>query len=98
MESGARGRVARWLQIGLSVYATAVFAGLWIAFAVAETATLDRAWQWLTDLPFPLEAVAWILVLPGAFWLWLRQALAFTALIAWTLLALGGLYRAVSQR
>jgi hypothetical protein len=106
MASGAGGRWARWLQIGLSVYATALFAALWIAFVVAETTTLDRAWQWLTDLPLPLEVIAWILVLPAAFWLWLRQAnlepfwevAAITALLAWTFLALGGLVRGVRQR
>jgi hypothetical protein len=106
MSPGAAGRWARWLQLGLSLYAAALLGALWIAFVAAETQTLDRAWQWLTDLPLPVEVLAWILLLPGAFWLWVRQAglepfwevAAITALIAWTLLAFGGLYRAVRQR
>jgi formate hydrogenlyase subunit 4 len=106
MAPGAGGRWARWLQLGLSLYAAALFTALWVAFVVAESTVLDGAWQWLTDLPLPAEVLAWVLVLPGAFWLWLRQAglepfwevAAITALIAWTLLAFGGLYRAIRLR
>lgn len=105
MTLGPGRRWARRAQIGLSLYVTALFAALWLAFVVAETATLDGAWRWLTDLPLPLQVLAWILMLPGAFWLWVRQAnlepfwevAAITALLAWTLLALAGLYRALRQ-
>ncbi len=55
-----------------------VFAGLWLAFAVAlvrEPASVDRAWARVRTLPLLVQALAWLFFLPvlaGA-WIWRRS-------------------------
>jgi hypothetical protein len=97
------GRWTRWLQLGLSLYATAIFAGAWIGFSVLESQTLDRSWQWLTGLPILPQVLTWILILPAGFALWIRQAeltpawevAAIGLFVVWTLLAARSLFQAV---
>lgn len=53
----------------------AVFAGLWIAFAVAlvrDPARIDAAWRRLRSWPLPVQAIAWLLFLPvmAGLWIW----------------------------
>lgn len=74
-----------------------VFAFLWVAFGVglvASQGSLDSAWQWVRDLPWLMEGLVWVLLLPVmiALWIWetswalvLRLALVL-ALAGWTLL------------
>jgi hypothetical protein len=43
------------------------FAGLWLAFGLAlarDPARVDRAWRRLRSLPLPVQALAWLLLLP----------------------------------
>jgi hypothetical protein len=99
----------RWLQLGLGVYATAVFAVMWVGFALAlisQPDSLDEAWQSLRGLPPVPQVAAWILFLPIAVGLWawtsdLHPAVAaavVVGLVLWTLAAVSGLIRAVARR
>lgn len=52
-----------------------VFGGLWLAIGVAlvrDPARLEVAWQRIRNLPWPLQAVAWLLFLPvmAGMWAW----------------------------
>jgi hypothetical protein len=51
------------------------FAALWAAFLVALVADPGRlaaAWQAITSLPLPVQAIAWLLFLPlvAGLWIW----------------------------
>ena len=53
----------------------AIFAVLWVAFAVALVASqgsLDQAWESIRELPLPLQIVVWVLFLPvmAGLWVW----------------------------
>jgi hypothetical protein len=102
-------RPGRVLAIGLGVYASAVFAVMWLGFAVAllwQPDLIEDAWQALRSLaPLP-QVVAWILFLPIAvgLWAWTSDlpALVLVAvgagLVVWTLAALGSLARNLRSR
>jgi hypothetical protein len=52
-----------------------VFAALWLAIAVAlvrDPVRIEAAWQRIRSLPWPLQAVAWLLFLPvmAGMWAW----------------------------
>jgi hypothetical protein len=54
-----------------------VFAGLWVAFAIAvvrDREGLDRAWERIRGLPLVIQAIAWLLFLPvlAGLWVWRR--------------------------
>jgi hypothetical protein len=99
----------RRLQLVLGTYAVAVFALLWVGFAVGLVSggqAFTDAWAWLNGLEPIARIPAWILFLPIAVGLWAWDAglpaavLAAVAvgLVAWTLVAVGSLARAVRRR
>jgi hypothetical protein len=56
--------------------AFAILGILWLGFAAAlifNQALLDTAWQTLRGLPFIVQAVVWLLVLPVAAGLWIWE-------------------------
>ena len=75
------------------------FAAIWLAFAVAsvrDPARIEAAWRRLRGLPLPVEALAWLLLLPvvAGLWVWRRgwplagRATLVVGLAAWNLLVL----------
>lgn len=85
----------------LNLYAIAVFALLWIGFAVALVVNpewLDALWNWLRALPLVAEIVVWVLFFPITVGLWIWQSswpaflrlLGFAGIVGWTLLAVWG--------
>jgi hypothetical protein len=83
-----------------------MFVILWVGCALAlqgNHAFIDTAWQWLCGLPAPLQAVVWVIILPIAVGLWIWESswtpiaslLLATGMIAWTLVALVGMVRAL---
>ena len=76
-----------------------VFALIWLAFGVAliwSQGSLDAAWQWVRDQPWPIEGLIWVLFLPvmAGLWIWetswsliLRLVLVI-GLAGWTLLVM----------
>jgi hypothetical protein len=75
------------------------FGLLWAAFAVAAVRRpdrLDAAWQRLRGLPLPVQALAWLLLLPvlAGLWVWRRRwpyagrVLVVASIAAWNLLVL----------
>ena len=60
----------------INIGAFAILAILWLGFGVAlvfNHALLDTAWQTLRGLPFIVQAVVWLLVLPVAAGLWIWE-------------------------
>jgi hypothetical protein len=52
------------------------FAGLWLGFGIAlvtNPAALDDWWRAITQLPLPVQALAWLLFLPVLAGLWVWQ-------------------------
>jgi hypothetical protein len=57
----------------INVSAFAIFAVLWIGFAVALVASqgsLDAVWEWLRGLPLVAQGIVWLLLLPVTAGLW----------------------------
>jgi hypothetical protein len=99
----------RRLQLILGTYAVLVFAVLWVGLAVGLIAgghAFADAWTWLNGLEPVARITAWILFLPIAVGLWARNAglsapvfaAVAVGLVAWTLVAVGSLARAVRRR
>ena len=99
----------RRLQVVLGTYAVLVFAVLWVGFAVGLVSggqAFTDACAWLSGLEPLARILAWILFLPIAVGLWAWNAAlpaaVFAAvavgLVAWTLVAVGSLVRAVRRR
>ena len=60
----------------INIGAFAILTILWLGFAAAlifNQALLDSAWQMLRGLPFIVQAVVWLLVLPVAAGLWIWE-------------------------
>jgi hypothetical protein len=105
---GAAGRGGR-ASLLLGAWASVVFVALWIGAVLGvlgDGAVFAEAWEWLGSLgPVP-AVVAWVLFLPACIGLWATQsglpAPAFVAvialLVAWTLVAWGGLARQLAVR
>ena len=58
----------------INIGAFAILTLLWVGFAAAlifNQALLDTAWQMLRGLPFIVQAVVWLLILPVAAGLWI---------------------------
>jgi hypothetical protein len=90
----------------LSTYALAIFAVLWVGFAVALVVNrewLDLLWNWVRALPLAAEVFVWVALLPimTGLWIWqsswplLVRLLAAGGILAWTLLAASSFVRAV---
>ncbi len=90
----------------LNTYAIAIFAMLWIGFAVAlfvNQEWLNLLWNWVRALPFVSEIIIWVLFLSimVGLWIWessfpvFVQLLAFAGIVLWTLLAVSSFLRIV---
>ena len=99
-------RKAGRVDLVLAVGAFALFVLLWVGFAVAlagNRGLLDAAWDWLRGLPTPAQVVVWVAILPIAVGLWIWEStwpsiVGFSlaaGMVAWTLVAVAGLARAV---
>ena len=86
-----------------------VFAVLWIGFAlglIAGGQVFADAWAWLDALEPAARIAVWVLFLPIAVGLWAWNAelpapvfaAVLVGLVAWTLVAVGSLVRAVRRR
>lgn len=104
-----RRRIGRVLELLVGLYGAAIFAVLWIGFAVglaAGGAVFVEAWAWLTGLEPFAAIVAWVLLLPIAVGLWAWNAVGsplvtgmiLAGLVAWTFLAVAGLARTLRRR
>ena len=65
------------LEVALTLYGLAVFAALWVGFAVGlwtDGRILVDAWTWLSGLEPAAAVVAWLLLLPIAIGLWAWNA------------------------
>ena len=61
----------------INIGAFAILTLLWLGFAAAlifNQAILDTVWQSLRALPFVVQAVIWLLVLPVAVGLWIWES------------------------
>lgn len=99
----------RRLQLALGAYAVLVFAVLWVGLVVGVITGDQRfadAWAWLNGLEPVARIAAWVLFLPIAVGLWAWNAglpapvlaAVLVGLVAWTLVAVGSLVRAVRRR
>lgn len=90
----------------LSIYAIVIFVLLWVGFALALVVNqdwLDLLWSWLRSLPLVVEIIVWVLFLPimVGLWIWesswpaLVRLLGFAGIVAWTLVAVSGLRKAM---
>jgi hypothetical protein len=93
------------LDQAFAIGAFAMFVIVWVGFAIALSGNagfVDSGWQWLRDLPAPVQVVVWIVILPIAvgMWAWestwpvLVRYLLTSGMIAWTLVAVAGVVRA----
>ncbi len=90
----------------LDIYATVIFALLWVGFAIALVVNrewLDLLWNWVRALPSVAQIIVWVSFLPGmvGLWIWesswpvLVRLLAFGGIVGWTLLAVSNFVRAM---
>lgn len=88
----------------LSVYAIAIFVVLWAGFVFALAVNrewLDMLWSWMREQPLLVEILVWVLFLPitVGLWIWestwpvLLRLVGFAGIVAWTLVAVAGLFR-----
>ena len=101
-------RLARILDTGLPVLASAVFVVVWfyaaLAFFTDSTLPADT-WAWLEGLALVPAVIAWIALLPLGVFLWAWQAelepiwfgLVMLALAGWTWIAWAGTFRALAR-
>lgn len=92
----------------LSTYAIAIFALLWVGFALALIVNrewLDLIWNWVQALPLVVEIIVWVVFLPIMVGLWIWQSswtilvrlLGFAGIIFWTVLAGSSFFRFVRK-
>jgi len=90
----------------MSTFAIAIFALLWIGFAIAlavDRTWLDALWNWVRALPTLVEIIVWVVFLPVLVGLWTWESswpafvrlLATAGLLGWTLLAVSSFIRAL---
>jgi hypothetical protein len=100
----ARGASGRVIEVLLTVGALVVFAFTWIYVAAAifsDGTLLADTWAWLSGLQAIAAFLIWLALLPLVVFLWAWQAdlepwvmgLVMLGLVAWTLMALSGLWR-----
>lgn len=74
-----------------------LFALLWLAFGAAlvwNQGSIDAVWTWISDLPWLIEGVVWLLFLPVMLGMWIWQTswplilrlVLIVGLAGWTLL------------
>jgi hypothetical protein len=90
----------------MSTYAFVIFALLWIGLVLSLVVNRDwpdLAWNWVQALPSAARIAVWVAWLPimTGLWIWqsswpaLGRLLAFAGLVAWNLLAVSSLVRAL---
>lgn len=90
----------------LSTYAIVIFAILWVGFVMALIVNrewLGMLWDAVRALPSLVEIIVWVLFLPimaglgiwESSWPAFARLVAFTGIIAWTLLAVSSFIRAI---
>jgi hypothetical protein len=90
----------------LSIYATVIFAVLWVGFAITLVVNpewLNSLWSWVRGLPIVTEIIVWLAFLPMVvgLWIWtsswpaLVQLLAGAGIVGWTLVAVSSFLRMV---
>lgn len=88
----------------MNIYASTIFALLWIGFIVALIVNqewLHMAWTWAQSLPLVLRILAWIFLTPVMVLLWVWQSswsllgrvAGFAGIVGWTLIAVWNLFR-----
>lgn len=93
----------------VAIGAFAVFVALWVGLAwslLVDPSLPDEAWAWLRGLDTAPQVVAWIAVLPIGVGLWawtsswppLVLVLVGLGMVAWTLVAVAGVVRALRSR
>lgn len=106
---GASSRRVGPLEAATAIGGFAVFVVLWAGLAyslLVDPSLPDRVWAWLRGLETIPQAVVWIAILPIAVGLWawtssgppLVVTLVVLGMVAWTLVAVGGLLRVVRSR
>jgi hypothetical protein len=92
----------------LSIYAIAIFAILWVGFAIALVVNpewLDLLWNWVRGLPLLVEIIVWVAFLPIVVGLWIWQSswpmlvrlLAAAGIVGWTMVAVVNFRRVVRE-
>jgi hypothetical protein len=77
---------------------------LWVGFVIALVVNrewLDEIWVWVQAMPSAPKIIVWVLFLPimVGLWIWesswptLGRLMGFTAIVAWTLLAVYSLIK-----
>ncbi len=98
--------IATW---ALTFYANLTFVVLWIGFIIAlivDRTWLDSAWEWVQALPILPKVLVWLALLPGTVGLWIWESawapvwriLGFAGIIAWTLVAVSNIPKALGMR
>jgi hypothetical protein len=102
-------RLARILDTGLPILASAVFVVVWIYVvlaAITDSTLPADTWAWLESLELVPAVIAWIALLPLGLFLWAWHAdlepvwfgLVMALLVGWTWLAWGSTARALLRR
>ena len=98
--------IATW---ALTFYANLMFAALWIGFIAAlivDRAWLETAWEWVQALPPALKVIVWAALLPATTLLWIWESswapvwrvLGFVGIIAWTVVAISNIPKALRMK
>ncbi len=101
-------RLARILDTGLPLLASAVFVVVWIYVALAaftDSTLPAETWAWLEGLELVPAVIAWLVLLPLGVFLWAWQAelesiwfwLIMLALAGWTWIAWAGTARSLAR-
>ena len=88
----------------MTIYANVIFLVLWVGFIIALVMNrewLDALWNWSQALPLVSKITVWVMILPIMVGLWIWESswpatgrlVGFTGIVAWTLLAVSGVYR-----
>ena len=98
-------RVGR-VDMAFAIGAFAMFVIVWVGYAIAllgDRGFIDQSWEWLRSLPPPVQVIVWVVILPIAVGMWIFQSewptlagvLLGMGMIAWTLVAVAGVVRAL---
>lgn len=100
-------KASSWNDIiskSMSIYANLIFVVLWAGFVIAVVVNrewVDEIWVWAQALPSVAKIIVWVLFLPIMVGLWIWESswpnvgrlIGFTAIVAWTLLAVYSLFK-----
>lgn len=100
-------KASSWNDIiskSMSIYANLIFVVLWAGFVIAVVVNrewVDEIWVWAQALPSVAKIIVWVLFLPimvglciwESSWPNVGRLIGFTAIVAWTLLAVYSLFK-----